>query len=57
VNPPPGCRFHPRCPHVMPRCSAHEPRLIRAESRLLACHLFEEVAHDAASAGVGVATR
>jgi len=20
VNPPSGCHFHPRCPHVMPRC-------------------------------------
>ncbi|BEP13719.1 ABC transporter ATP-binding protein [Acidothermaceae bacterium B102] len=25
VAPPSGCRFHPRCPHVMPVCSAQQP--------------------------------
>jgi oligopeptide/dipeptide ABC transporter ATP-binding protein len=25
INPPPGCRFHPRCPHAMERCSLEEP--------------------------------
>ena len=24
-NPPPGCRFHPRCPQVMDRCRVEEP--------------------------------
>ncbi len=24
-NPPPGCRFHPRCPQVMERCRVEEP--------------------------------
>jgi oligopeptide/dipeptide ABC transporter ATP-binding protein len=42
VSPPSGCHFHPRCPHAMPRCSVDEPRLIRADQRLVACHLFEE---------------
>ena len=23
--PPSGCRFHPRCPHVMPRCTTDLP--------------------------------
>ena len=27
LNPPSGCRFHPRCPQVMARCSREEPRL------------------------------
>jgi peptide/nickel transport system ATP-binding protein len=26
ITPPDGCRFHPRCPHVMPRCARDQPR-------------------------------
>jgi peptide/nickel transport system ATP-binding protein len=26
INPPSGCRFHPRCPHAMPVCSQHFPK-------------------------------
>jgi len=25
ITPPPGCRFHPRCPYAMPICSQEEP--------------------------------
>ncbi|MFQ5903908.1 MAG: ABC transporter ATP-binding protein [Candidatus Binatia bacterium] len=25
IHPPAGCHFHPRCPHVMPRCRNHYP--------------------------------
>ena len=28
ANPPPGCRFHPRCPYAFERCVAEEPPLI-----------------------------
>jgi oligopeptide/dipeptide ABC transporter ATP-binding protein len=30
VNPPPGCRFAPRCPYVQPKCLEEEPPLIPA---------------------------
>jgi oligopeptide/dipeptide ABC transporter ATP-binding protein len=42
LNPPAGCRFHPRCPHVMPRCSEAEP-LLREVSpgHRVACYLHE----------------
>jgi oligopeptide/dipeptide ABC transporter ATP-binding protein len=40
VNPPAGCRFHPRCPSVMDRCRTEPPVLVPAEGRRLACHLF-----------------
>ena len=40
LAPPPGCHFHPRCPHAMPRCSAEAPALREiAPSRWSACHL------------------
>jgi len=39
VNPPPGCRFHPRCPKAMPLCSQVEPELIDVgDGHLVACH-------------------
>ena len=44
LAPPPGCHFHPRCPHAMPRCSAEAPALreIGAGHRS-ACHLNESI--------------
>ena len=40
LNPPSGCRFHPRCLHAMPVCSQEEPRLKDVGSNhLVACHL------------------
>jgi oligopeptide/dipeptide ABC transporter ATP-binding protein len=40
LAPPGGCRFHPRCPHALPRCSSEEPKLLLESSRLVACHLY-----------------
>jgi oligopeptide/dipeptide ABC transporter ATP-binding protein len=41
--PPPGCRFHPRCPKRFDRCSREDPALKpAAEGRLVACHLYDE---------------
>jgi oligopeptide/dipeptide ABC transporter ATP-binding protein len=41
VNPPSGCRFHPRCPHVLPRCAPEVPALRSAFGREVACHLYD----------------
>ena len=40
LAPPPGCHFHPRCPHAMPRCRVDSPPLRSiAPQRWSACHL------------------
>jgi len=41
LNPPPGCRFHPRCHRVLPVCSQEEPNLKDVGGdHLVACHLY-----------------
>jgi len=32
INPPPGCKFSPRCPYVQDRCRVEEPPLIEADT-------------------------
>jgi oligopeptide transport system ATP-binding protein len=40
LNPPRGCRFHPRCPMAEKRCAEEEPQLRQmASGRSVACHL------------------
>ena len=40
LEPPPGCHFHPRCPHAMARCREEMPALREiAPGRWSACHL------------------
>ncbi len=40
IDPPPGCHFHPRCPHAMERCGAEIPLLKEiAPGHWSACHL------------------
>jgi oligopeptide/dipeptide ABC transporter ATP-binding protein len=53
---PPGCRFHPRCPAVMPICSvADPPKVTLASGQEVACHLMtittSQEAKDAADTG------
>jgi oligopeptide/dipeptide ABC transporter ATP-binding protein len=43
IDPPSGCRFHTRCPFVMPVCSQEEPQMTRVgEHHTAACHLLEQ---------------
>jgi peptide/nickel transport system ATP-binding protein len=43
LNPPPGCTFHPRCPHANDRCKSERPVLMRlADGAQVACHAIEE---------------
>ena len=43
VNPPPGCRFHTRCPFAENRCKDEEPALRMVGTSEVACHLSEKV--------------
>ena len=39
VDPPPGCRFHPRCPYAGERCKGEKPTLTELEpGHWCACH-------------------
>ena len=43
LDPPPGCRFHPRCKYAMDICKQKEPGLIPdAKGRSVACHLVNK---------------
>jgi peptide/nickel transport system ATP-binding protein len=42
LSPPPGCRFHPRCPSVFDRCSKENPGVFDLGSEhCVKCWLFE----------------
>ena len=54
VNPPSGCRFHPRCPFATDICATEHPELTTAgDRRAVACHHWVEIA---ANDGLGSAT-
>ncbi len=41
LNPPPGCRFHPRCPSAMPICQKERTKLKEvSKDHMVACHLY-----------------
>jgi peptide/nickel transport system ATP-binding protein len=41
LNPPPGCRFHPRCPNATPLCQQDRPKLKEiGKDHMVACYLF-----------------
>ena len=52
IDPPRGCRFHPRCPHVMPICSEETPPELSVDGgRWARCWLYSERAETVASRG------
>ena len=45
INPPPGCRFHPRCSQAFDRCRREKPpRFLVSEDHSVACWLYEDKA-------------
>ncbi len=44
VNPPSGCRFHPRCRYVKDNCSQEEPEFKEVErDHWVACHYWDQI--------------
>ena len=42
LNPPPGCRFHPRCPLAMDVCRTQQPRELALAGHAVRCHAVEQ---------------
>ena len=42
LNPPPGCVFSTRCPHVIERCRSERPILRPLDGRQVSCHLAHQ---------------
>jgi peptide/nickel transport system ATP-binding protein len=42
LAPPPGCTFHPRCPHANDRCRIEQPQISIAGGTAVACHGVQE---------------
>lgn len=56
ADPPPGCRFHPRCRYATERCQQEAPALREVEQgRFVACHFAEELELKGAYDGVETA--
>jgi oligopeptide/dipeptide ABC transporter ATP-binding protein len=59
INPPSGCRFHPRCPKAQPVCVTDDPELIPRlgdpPGELAACHFPVEQGESLVAATAGIA--
>ncbi len=55
ADPPPGCRFHTRCPFAKDHCGERAPNMRPtgvSEGHRAACHYFEEIARDHPPEGI-----
>ncbi|RYX95545.1 MAG: dipeptide ABC transporter ATP-binding protein [Comamonadaceae bacterium] len=52
LNPPSGCVFSTRCPHVQQRCIDERPLQRPVDERLVACHFAEQIADQFVSAAI-----
>jgi len=43
INPPSGCRFHPRCPYATDICKEVVPQVEPAGNSLVSCHNWKSL--------------
>ncbi len=56
ITPPPGCRFHPRCPYAMPICKEVRPEpTIMGPDHTVSCHLYTEPSENGTAPAEGIA--
>jgi oligopeptide/dipeptide ABC transporter ATP-binding protein len=53
INPPSGCRFHPRCPIAMEVCKREVPRQLDLDGHLVRCHAVEKEQGGTGDQGLG----
>lgn len=53
INPPPGCRFAPRCPYATSVCREKEPPPVLVNGRIVYCHLYRDKGLPVSIAGRG----
>jgi peptide/nickel transport system ATP-binding protein len=51
INPPAGCRFHPRCPLATEACCMGTPPLLQLDGHQVRCHAAEQIKTDLESEG------
>lgn len=44
IDPPSGCKFHPRCDKAMPSCKTQPPVALQNGEQMVACHLYAQAA-------------
>jgi oligopeptide/dipeptide ABC transporter ATP-binding protein len=59
IDPPSGCRFHPRCKFRMDICDREAPPYVERQGRMIACHLPDDfdLSAEQEAARVAMATR
>jgi oligopeptide/dipeptide ABC transporter ATP-binding protein len=56
INPPEGCRFHPRCPLATEACCVGTPALVQIDGHQVRCHAVDRMLNEAKMAGTTIDT-
>jgi oligopeptide/dipeptide ABC transporter ATP-binding protein len=56
INPPEGCRFHPRCPLASEACCVGTPPLVQIDGHQVRCHAAEQMAGELKATGRAATT-